>query len=112
MDKKKVKELMEQIRRQLFLLGNHSNNDDRRVRIIRSCLDDIDNELSKSDWVSVDDDLPPYGERVDVCDKAKPQEVYQTRRVKAHDGLITDKNDFAIMCVNVTHWKPIEKLEE
>lgn len=69
-------------------------------------------ELSKSDWISVEDKLPEYDERVLVYSKYK--ELYwisyrmkDTCIRKDHNGFIHPIDEFPI-----THWKPIEKLEE
>lgn len=69
-------------------------------------------ELSKSDWVSVEDGLPEYGESVLVANKDAPEIVLKTSRTKCK-GWNTDKNGFlCAVAFNITHWKPIEKLEE
>ena len=72
-------------------------------------------ELSKSDWVSVEDGLPPYGEEVFVTSKMAPNNVFKNRRVECAT-VPKDSNGFIILwkgrMASITHWKPIEKLEE
>lgn len=117
MDKKKVKELS------LDVLTNIkeaiSRTDDVLLSLtlanIASKIALIGVEVNKSDWVSVEDGLPPYGEEVFVTSKIAPDNVFQNRRVEC-TTVPKDSNDFIILwegrMVRITHWKPIEKLEE
>lgn len=74
-------------------------------------LIEADREFSKSDWVSVEDGLPPYDESVFVTSKDAPDIVIRTSRAKGK-GWNIDKNGFLCSPVShITHWKPIEKLE-
>ena len=75
------------------------------------CLHDALKELSKSDWVSTEDGLPEYGEKVFACDKEMQDYPFVTMRYKAGKEKLIDKNGFR-SGLHVTHWKPIEKLEE
>lgn len=76
------------------------------------CLKEALEELSKSDWVSVEDGLPPYDESVLVTNKETPKIVLKTSRTKCK-GWNTDENGFlCAIAFNITHWKPIEKLED
>ena len=52
-------------------------------------------ELSKSDWVSVEDWLPPYGEEVFVTSNMAPDNVFKNRRVEC-TTVPKDGNDFII----------------
>lgn len=71
-------------------------------------------ELSKSDWISVDEKLPPYGEEVLVRDInakgawANPWICYRSKdECYRH---ITDKNKFVTTRLGeITHWQHIEK---
>lgn len=117
MDKKKVKELS------LDVLTNIkeaiSRTDDVLLSLtlanIASKIALIGVEVNKSDWVSVEDGLPPYGEEVFVTSKMAPDNVFKNRRVEC-TTVPKDGNDFIILwegrMVRITHWKPIEKLEE
>lgn len=74
-------------------------------------------ELSKSDWVSVEDGLPPYEEEVLVRDInakgnwSKPWICYRSKNECYRH--ITDKHKFVTTRLGeITHWRPIEKLEE
>lgn len=106
MDKKKVKELIEQA----IIWSRQAN----QYSVI-SNLEEALKELNKSDWVSVEDGLPPYGEEVFVTSKMAPDKVFKNRRVEC-TTVPKDGNDFIILwegrMVRITHWKPIEKLEE
>ena len=113
MDKKKVKELIEEAKH-LAILRKYEN---RQTYLNNSicCLKEAWEELSKSDWVSVDDGLPPYGEEVFVTSKMAPDNVFKNRRVEC-TTVPKDGNDFIILwegrMVRITHWKPIYKLED
>lgn len=74
MDKKKVKELIEQA----VIWSRQAN----QYSVI-SNLEEALKELNKSDWVSVEDGLPPYGEEVFVTGKMAPDNVFKNRRVES-----------------------------
>lgn len=113
MDKKKVKELIQEVIRNnvdSLEFGNDKHN--APLRKANGLLHDALIELGKSDWVSVGDGLPEYGESVLVTNKDAPEIVLKTSRTKCK-GWNTDKNGFlCAVAFNITHWKPIEKLEE
>lgn len=64
MDKKKVKELIEQAKH-LAILRKYENRQTYLNNCI-CCLKEALEELSKSDWVSVEDGLPPVDKEVIV----------------------------------------------
>ena len=113
MDKKKVIELIQEVIRNnvdSFEFGSDKHN--APLRKANGLLHDALIELGKSDWVSVDDGLPDYGESVLITNKDAPEIVLKTSRTKCK-GWNTDKNGFlCAIAFNITHWKPIEKLEE
>ena len=77
MDKKKVKDLIQEVisnNVDSLEFGNDKHN--APLRKANSLLHDALIELGKSDWVSVEDGLPPYNENVEVCSKVKPTEVW------------------------------------
>ena len=106
MDKKKVIELIEQA----IIWSRQAN----QYSVI-SNLEEALKELNKSDWVSVEDELPPYDKVVWVTSKMSPDNVFKNKRVEC-TTVPKDGNDFIILwegrMVRITHWKPIEKLEE
>lgn len=110
MDKKKVKELIEQID---FIAHDFIDGDKQEE--LQNLVSEVQEELNKSDWVSVEDGLPPYGEEVFVTSKMAPDNVFQNRRVECAT-VPKDSNGFIILwkgrMASITHWKPIEKLEE
>lgn len=112
MDKKKVKELVEDTLLMVDTIEGYDDGDTEQLLNVRRKLNDALEELSKSDWVSVEDGLPEYGEEVLVTSNVIPDDVmFSYRTKKKHPS--KDQNDF--YCPNsyiVTHWKPIEKLEE
>lgn len=117
MDKKKVKELIEQIQKycdQAYSPNWQPKSIEEFVKLGNICREAI-KELSKSDWVSVEDGLPPYGEEVFVTSKMAPYNVFKNRRVEC-ETVPKDSNGFIILwkgrMASITHWKPIEKLEE
>lgn len=109
MDKKKVTELIQEAKH-LAILRKYEN----RQTYLNNCicrLEEALKELNKPDWVSVEDELPPYNENVEVCSKVKPTEVWTDSR----DKYINVGNSFRYNKLYgniITHWKPIEKLEE
>ena len=106
MDKKKVEELIEQA----IIWSRYANQ-----HSVISNLEEALKELNKLDWVSVEDGLPPYGEEVFVTSKMAPDNVFKNRRVES-TTVPKDGNDFIILwegrMARITHWKPIDKLEE
>lgn len=113
MDKKKVIELIQEvIRNNVDSLEFGSDKHNAPLRKANGLLHDALIELGKSDWVSVEDGLPEYCESVLVTNKDAPEIVLKTSRTKCK-GWNTDKNGFlCAVAFNITHWKPIEKLEE
>ena len=109
MDKKKVKELIQEA----IIWSKQANQ-----HSVVSNLEEALKELSKSDWVSVEDGLPEYGEFVNVRMESIFDTCYcSSQRVKSMEQskyLDYDKNNFQVLsCVfHITHWKPIEKLED
>lgn len=115
MDKKKVKELLEQILNYCYQgydpywqsksiaeftkLGNIS-------RISREAI----KELSKSDWVSVEDDLPDYDEVVLVTDEDNPDDMWFGHRT-ADRSVVVDEHEFAKGYGTITHWQRVEPLK-
>lgn len=111
MDKKKVKELIEKTIRFTKVTDDDYIQGNVKSHIINT-LQVALKELSRSDWVSVEDGLPEYGESVLVTNKDAPEIVLKTSRTKCK-GWNTDKNGFlCAIAFNITHWKPIKKLED
>ncbi len=112
MDKKKVIELIQQvIRNNVDSLEFVSDKHNAPLRKANGLLHDALIELGKSDWVSVEDGLPEYGEKVFAYDKEMQDYPFVTMRYKAGKEKLIDKNGFR-SGLHVTHWKPIDKLEE
>lgn len=106
MDKKKVEELIEQA----IIWSRYANQ-----HSVISNLEEALKELNKPDWVSVEDELPPYDKVVWVTSKMSPDNVFKNRRVES-TTVPKDDNDFIILwegrMARITHWKPIKKLED
>ncbi len=106
MDKKKVEELIEQA----IIWSRYANQ-----HSVISNLEEALKELNKPDWVSVEDELPPYDKVVWVTSKMSPDNVFKNRRVES-TTVPKDDNDFIILwegrMARITHWKPIDKLED
>ena len=112
MDKKKVIELIQEvIRNNVDSLEFGSDKHNASLRKANGLLHDALIELGKSDWVSVEDGLPEYCEKVFAYDKEMQDYPFVTMRYKAGKEKLIDKNGFR-SGLHVTHWKPIEKLEE
>lgn len=123
MDKKKVKELIQEvIRNNIDSLEFGNDRHNAPLRKANTLLHDALIELSKSDWISVEDRLPLYDEKVFVCNKRHPNDVWKSFRLekKGTDVISVnlnktlDVNGFVIHKGNIpiTHWRRIEKLEE
>ena len=120
MDKKKVKELIQEvIRNNVDSLEYGNDKHNAPLRKANSLLHDALIELGKSDWISVNDEIPEYGDEVLVTSKKFPKAVWMSYRQKTVAGdeetfRYFDNNGFATHRCNcvITHWKPIEKLEE
>lgn len=116
MDKKKVKELIEEAKH-LAILRKYENRQTYLNNCI-CCLKEALEELSKSDWVSVEDGLPEYGENVLAISKDGYMNVSYRRKIprdKISREVMDDNGfilNFNLCCSTITHWKPIEKLEE
>lgn len=114
MDKKKVKELIEQILKycdQCYNPNWQPKSFEEFVKLGNICREAI-KELSKSDWISVEERLPEYNEMVLAYSKYKELYLISHRMKdvctrKDPNGFIHSLKD----CI-ITHWKPIEKLEE
>lgn len=111
MDKKKVIELI----KKGMLYQSKSSHVSSYKEKAKNCFEEALNELQKSDWISIEEDLPPYDKVVWVTSKMSPDNVFKNRRVEC-TTVPKDSNDFIILwkgrMARITHWKPIEKLEE
>ena len=88
----------------------------------QSTLEEALDELLKSDWIPVEDELPKCGEEVYVRAAGNRGIVYlklsrnNLSEVSDIQKKFYDKNGFLMIKestgYHVTHWKPIEKLEK
>lgn len=117
MDKKKVKELIEKTIRFTKVTDDDYIQGNVKSHIINT-LQVALKELSRSDWVSVEDGLPPYGENVLAISKDEYMNVSYRRKIprdKISREVMDDNGfilNFNLHCSTITHWKPIDKLEE
>jgi hypothetical protein len=102
MDKKKVKELIEQA----IIWSRQAN----QYSVI-SNLEEALKELNKSDWVSVEDGLPDYEEDVLVCNENEPSDMWFGHRTSDR-RVVVDEHEFAKGYGTITHWHKIDKLED
>lgn len=109
MDKNKVKKLLEDA--DICFLGYERNGCRDLVQMGLEKLHEAQEELSKSDWVSVEDRLPEYCKDVLVCNKNFPNKIWVDCRDNIASPHFCLGGNFAKF-PNVTHWKPIEKLEK
>lgn len=79
---------------------------------VTKLLHETQKELYKSDWVSVENELPPYGENVLVCNENYPDEIWFSHRTK--NWVEIDDNEFiiALNCLSITHWHRIDKINK
>lgn len=114
MDKEKIKSKIEEI---IFYITTEFPPSDILITM-KHLAEEAIKELSKSDWISVKDKLPPYKEDVNVRMECVFGACYIiSERVKSpeqHYNMDYDKNGFRVIddIYHVTHWKPLEKLEE
>ena len=106
MDKKKVIELI----KKGISYWNRSSYITSYEDDAKECFNEAIKELSKSDWISVEDWLPPYEQNVEVRSTEYPNDVWTSFRREN----VMYNHDFvsSITRGRITHWKPIEKLEE
>lgn len=106
MDKKKVIELI----KKGISYWNRSSYITSYEDDAKECFNEAIKELSKSDWISVEDWLPPYEKNVEVRSTEYPNDVWTSFRREN----VMYNHDFvsSITRGRITHWKPIEKLEE
>ena len=112
MDKKKVKELIQEVIRNnvdSLEFGNDKHN--APLRKANTLLHDALIELGKSDWVSVEDGLPDYEEDVLVCNKNDTSDIWFGHRTSDRQ-VVVDEHKFAKGYGTITHWHKIDKLEE
>jgi hypothetical protein len=112
MDKKKVKELIQEVisnNVDSLEFGNDKHN--APLRKANSLLHDALIELGKSDWVSVEEELPPYEEDVLVCNENEPSDIWFGHRTSDR-RVVVDEHEFAKGYGTITHWRKIDKLEE
>lgn len=120
MDKKKVKIHVEDAIAFLDKLSNYVNgyNNNTYLHNAIKALDMAKAELSKPKWISVEDRLPEFGEKVYVKSERSPHLIQTHREDFDEDNgkfhPFRDKNKFVLepgIYGNITHWNPIE-LEE
>ena len=112
MDKKKGKELIQEVisnNVDSLEFGNDKHN--APLRKANSLLHDALIELGKSDWVSVEEELPPYEEDVLVCNENEPSDIWFGHRTSDR-RVVVDEHEFAKGYGTITHWRKIDKLEE
>lgn len=119
MDKKKVKELIQEVIRNnvdSLEFGNDKHN--APLRKGNTLLHDALIELSKSDWISVEDRLPEFGENVVARTKGGYMNVSYRRKIP-RDRIskeIMDDNgfilNFNLHSEKIAYWHRIDKLEE
>nr|WP_295440278.1 DUF551 domain-containing protein [uncultured Prevotella sp.]DAV54953.1 MAG TPA: Protein of unknown function (DUF551) [Caudoviricetes sp.] len=119
MDKKKVKELIQEVIRNnvdSLEFGNDKHN--APLRKANTLLHDALIELSKSDWISVEDRLPEFGENVVARTKGGYMNVSYRRKIP-RDRIskeIMDDNgfilNFNLHSEKIAYWHKIDKLEE
>ena len=109
MDKKKVKEYIKKAIDCIITEKGPVNAIDALI--------EADRELSKSDWVSVENGLPEYMEKVWVTDKEHRDFVWISHRENGDTPKRLDDNGFPAWqhhypYYHITHWRKIDKLEE
>ena len=118
MDKKKVKELIGKAKDYILAYQKNGKNSDLALAFLN--MQNADRELSKSDWVSVEDELPPYGEDVNVRINNGVFISYRStyrrepsKPVITDIGKETDEHDFVKYDIHqyITHWQYPNRME-
>lgn len=109
MDKKKVKQYIKKAIDCIITEKDPVNAIDALI--------EADRELSKSDWVSVENGLPEYMEKVWVTDKEHRDFVWISHRENGDTPKRLDDNGFPAWqhhypYYHITHWRKIDKLED
>ena len=111
MDKNKVKQRLSKVEENLLAYEKTG----KRIYLTAACvkLHDAQEEVDKSDWISVDDELPDYEESVLVASSEDTEEIYFSHRTKRPD-VVVENNGFTtfVGAPKITHWQRIKKLEE
>lgn len=114
MDKKKVIELI----KKGISYWNRSTYITSYEDDARECFNEAIKELSKSDWISVEDRLPEFGENVVARTKGGYMNVSYRRKIP-RDRIskeIMDDNgfilNFNLHSEKIAYWHKIDKLEE
>lgn len=119
MDKKKVKELIQEVIRNnvdSLEFGNDKHN--APLRKANTLLHDALIELSKSDWISVEDRLPEFGENVVARTKGGYMNVSYRRKIprdRSSKEIMDDNGfilNFNLHSEKIAYWHRIDKLEE
>ena len=111
MDKKKVKELIEQILKycdQCYNPNWQPKSFEEFVKLGNICREAI-KELSKPDWVSVEDGLPDYGESVLVCSMNESDDIWFCHRSNFPKVIVDGDGWCNYSVFRITHWQRIEK---
>lgn len=116
MDKKKVKDYL--AKAQNALLRYDKAGDKSAFTRAFNLIQDASLELYKSDWVSVEDRLPEFGENVVARTKGGYMNVSYRRKIP-RDRIskeIMDDNgfilNFNLHSEKIAYWHKIDKLEE
>ena len=105
MEKKKVKAMIEDAISRLAIL--HADEGDSYEHIIK-ILENALEELSKSDWISVKDKLPPYEKSVLVCNENDRDDTWFCHR-SCNPLVITNVDGWCnYFEVPITHWLEVE----
>ena len=111
MNKNKVKQRLSKVEENLLAYEKTG----KRIYLTAACikLHDAQEEVEKSDWISVEDELPDYEESLLVTSKEEPNEIYFSHRTKRPD-VVVENNGFTtfVEAPKITHWQRIKKLEE
>lgn len=111
MDKNKVTELIEDTILMVDTIEGFDDGDTEQLSNVMRKLNDALEEIHKSDWVSVEDELPEYGENVLVCNEKEPSDMWFGHRTSDR-RVVVDEHEFAKGYGTITHWHKIDKLEE
>ena len=114
MDKNKVEEHLDDAIAFLDYLKEYLGGcSNERLANALVAIDMAKKELSKPDWISVEDELPDYEESVLVTSSEDTEEIYFSHRTKRPD-VVVDNNGFTtyVGAPKITHWQRIKKLEE
>ena len=108
MNKEIIKDKIKSAIFQLDMLIADEHNPGSTIKNTIEVLEDILKELSKSDWISVKDKLPPYDKSVLVCNENDLTDIWFCHRSCDPQTKTDDDGWCNYFPITITHWQDVE----